>query len=231
MIDLYSIFRGKATKADANQRYYQTHKRAAASIPSLLDAELPAKLHARGTKLFHAAFTAYSSVPTLGLWTPPYRYDAPPYEAMERYHEHENNSDSDEETSEDPGSELWCSDAAILGSLQCERVLDAGQCRAELWQSAPIATIRAELRTELSARIDNWVELKGYPQTGTDWEAVSREVALDWGAKIIVLLVEEWELLVREGLDFHRQAYDTERLPWQDMMRSMKLLLKQETCM
>ncbi|KAI0702838.1 hypothetical protein C8T65DRAFT_579058 [Cerioporus squamosus] len=195
--------KGKATKSLSNKRYY-TRKKAEQTVedtsPAPLDVKIPDELRARGRKVLRACLALDDDEygPTMGLWTSPYRFinpgvhnlyalPRPPWQSKRG---------------------LWESRVAVLGTFQYREVLTAGAARYERWISKPQDNIATPGDGEVMRRVAAWEELKDFEVEIEDEldDTDVRELTLDWGAKIVCMLVEEWECRTRRGLQGYEDA-------------------------
>ena len=83
------------------------------------------------------------------------------------------------------------------------------------WTAHPIATLHREVMNEVYRRVAGWTALHGSQLDVEEEEQYTREVALDWGAKVVSLLVEEWDFRARNGGEAYEKAAKADQLPWQ----------------
>ncbi|KAL6298469.1 hypothetical protein BKA93DRAFT_754157 [Sparassis latifolia] len=103
-----------------------------------------------------------------------------------------------------------------LGNRQFALLVEAGRLRSEIWDNKE--TVRdqiAAMETEITMRTKAWVVLHG-----ASWEdgrvTTGRDVALDWGAKIICTLARELEIVKKGEIEYTR-ILEAGKLPWQHM--------------
>ncbi|RDX43070.1 hypothetical protein OH76DRAFT_1488170 [Lentinus brumalis] len=163
--------------------------------------ELPDDLIVRAEKVLHASFgLVLGSGPLLGLWAPPYRFVAAEEDVMDRPLVRADGARPQR--------------AAILGAFQCRQVLVAARDRRGRWRHTCEDELEVEVHCEIAARVDAWRALRdSIPEdTGSEDE----ELALDWGAKIVHMLAEEWEWRQR-GLEAYTRMLGSSKMPWQCM--------------
>ncbi|KAI0750099.1 hypothetical protein C8Q80DRAFT_1101205 [Daedaleopsis nitida] len=209
--------KGRETKSRANRRSYEQQKTSSPSVatPLAIDIDIPPEISARGCKALHVSFAhlRIDTGPLLGLWTVPYMYEPPLLGTL-----HDEGGTVGEE--EDVENSAWTSRAAILGTFQYGEIMAAGSARARQWEEEDLRVLRPGLVKEVNARVTAWVTLKDSGRESDE----DRGTALDWGAKLICLLVDEWDVR-REGVEGYSGARRTGDLPWQrfrkDTMRWM----------
>ncbi|KAI0740268.1 hypothetical protein C8Q76DRAFT_790736 [Earliella scabrosa] len=207
--------KGKETKSRSNRRQYAHQSaltRAAHELLTTLPHAfiIPRAQRMRAQSHMRASFTVLDEGPLLGLWTPPYHFEPPG--ALE-------------------GRAIdirdaWNDRAATLRSFQYGQIIDAGWTRAARWKSLAEteAVLCAEVEGELTARINAWTALN---EAGNGDDEDARQLALDWGARIVTQLAEEWECRTK-GVDMYADAHRDGRLPWQRMIKDMMTLYANE---
>ncbi|RDX44778.1 hypothetical protein OH76DRAFT_1421152 [Lentinus brumalis] len=156
-----------------------------------------------------------STPPLMGLWTPPYRYVPVPARDLSAL---------------PTGDNLWNSTAASLGTYQQTELTEAAHARYERWVTQSEDIIGAEVCEEVGARITSWRTLWLSEQHAPRVDEV-KQVALDWGATIVCLLLTEWECRMREGPKGYEAARSLGLLPWQARGKAFRRLFEAEIVM
>ena len=234
MIDMQLAHRGKAAKSRANKRYYERKKTASTTAPivhngggraaSELQVDIPEELLERGQKVLRASFSLADDEygPTLGLWTSPYHFFPPAQYLLDALPRPPWQSKQG----------LWESRAAVLGVFQYAEVVTAATARYERWTTDPVDITQCRVAGELTRRVVGWTQLR---ESNWDMDAYTdvgdgrdlRELTLDWGAKLVCLLVDEWELC-SHGLQEYKEAWEGKMLPWHRMVAQTKALYAAE---
>ncbi len=228
MIDMASVCRGKAAKSRANQLYHERKKADTTvenAIHAQLGVEIPPELLRRGEVVLRASFALdeHEFGPTLGLWTSPYGFFPPP--------QYQLNALPRPPWLSKGG--LWESRAAVLGAFQYTSVITAATTRYERWTLDPIENVQRRVTGEIARRVAAWVELRECDWDQDDYyeddgdETDLRELALNWGAKLVYMLLDEWGIRSR-GLHEYQEAWDTKNLPWHVMIAQSKALYAAE---
>ncbi|TFK81070.1 hypothetical protein K466DRAFT_604804 [Polyporus arcularius HHB13444] len=175
---------------------------ATASVPGVVD--IPDDLFDRAQNDLRASFGAvHGSGPLLGLWTPPYRFthaeEDVTYLLLPNIR------------SDDPRAER----RAVLGAFQCCAVLAAARDRRERWTTLSVEELEVEVQSEIAARVDAWRILRDSAIDGSWSDDV--DIALDWGAKIVDMLAEEWECRLH-GTEQYTQLIRSRDMPWQRLV-------------
>lgn len=135
----------------------------------------------------------------LGLWTYPYSLIIPQLP--------QNNLESDREAfRSNLESSQWS--ALVLTAFQ----------RIDLWQKEETSDqgLAETVETELNARIESWWQIqreKGSIGLVQEVREVVREVALEWGARAICVLADEWEMR-KHGRANYQEAARQQKTPW-----------------
>ncbi len=183
-----------------------------------LSLTVPGVLLERGTTVLRPSLSVYLSPiqpttpPSMGLWTPPYCYVPVPVRDLAAL---------------PTGDNLWNSLAACLGTYQDTEITNAAHARYDRWVLVTEEMIAVELREELGARITSWRTLWLSEQRARSPNK-AKQVALDWGATIVCMLVAEWECRIREGVKGYEAARMRGRLPWQAMGKAWRRLFHAE---
>ncbi|OJT05681.1 hypothetical protein TRAPUB_3499 [Trametes pubescens] len=179
--------------------------------------QVPAELTSRSLWIFRVSFAVHDTGPLLGLWTRPYNFEMPDLCLLP-------SSEGDDNT-ESP----WSSRAAVLGAYQYGEVIEAGHGRFEQWMdnSLVLDEIEADVKREVIERVEAWERLAKAMTTDAQGGEVV-EVGLNWGAKVIRMLVEEWEVRKDNGADGYREHRKTSSLPWQKLMKDTMRLFNTE---
>lgn len=169
--------------------------------------------HARLLLPASFSFTSDDESVLLGLWIPPYRVRQPDTAAA-RQLQHRG----------DLGT--WDCMEARVGAAIYDRIIELGWARKRVWESPELDVERVgdQLHEEVSLRREGW-EL-AYNTTCGDPERQFRDLYLGWGARIVVMLAEEWDLR-KTGVESYIRAAAEGRLPWQQMIKDMTRLLGQ----
>ncbi|KAL6300466.1 hypothetical protein BKA93DRAFT_752682 [Sparassis latifolia] len=157
----------------------------------------------------------------LGLWAPPYTFNPAGLQKESKgspstEHEHPNISEEAHlKLGQVSELERRCLTRA-LGSRQFTLLVEAGRQRSEIWdEKEDIQDQILAMERELTARTRAWVDLHG-----ASWEdgrvTTGRDVALDWGAKIICTLARELEIVQKGEVEYMR-SLEVGKLPWQHM--------------
>ncbi|TFK79903.1 hypothetical protein K466DRAFT_504807 [Polyporus arcularius HHB13444] len=216
--------KGKTTKSAANCRQYEQRMQIVAAglsagvrLPDL-SLFVPGVLLERGARVLRPSWSVYlaptqpTEPPLMGLWTPPFCYVRVP----------------DRDLASLPiGTNLWNSKAACLGTYQNTEITEAAYVRYDRWVVATEERIAAEVGEELGTRIASWCSLWLSEQRARSPDEV-KQVALDWGAKVVCLLLTEWECRVHEGAKGYEEARTLGRLPWQAMGKASRRLFDAE---
>ncbi|TFK77878.1 hypothetical protein K466DRAFT_508005 [Polyporus arcularius HHB13444] len=217
-------YRSSPRYSDANRRRYEQRQQAHAARLTIgvrlphISLSVPALLLERGANVLRASWSVYlaptqpSTPPLMGLWTPPFIFVPVPPRDLAAL---------------PTGDNLWNSLSACLGTYQDTQITECAHARYDRWLTETEERIAAEIREELGARVASWCRL---------WLAVQRapgadhvkQVALDWGAKIICLLLAEWECRMREGAKGYEATRKLGRLPWQAMGKAFRCLFDVE---
>lgn len=147
----------------------------------------------------------------LGLWTPPYHILQPDTAATNQLQQ-------------TGGSGPWDCPEARIGAAIYDKIIDSGWARKKLWESPEldVNSVGAQLHEEVSLRSAGW-ELAHNSVCGEP-ERRFRDLYLGWGARITVMLADEWG--VREaGVDEYSRAAAGGELPWQRMIKDMTRML------
>ncbi|OJT02932.1 hypothetical protein TRAPUB_6504 [Trametes pubescens] len=209
-------YRGKEARRRENK--VQAEKRQIGKL-TWVGVQIPAELASRSLRIFRASFAVHDAGPLLGLWTRPYNFEMPDLCLLP--------SSEDADNAESP----WSSRAAILGAYQYGEVIEAGRGRFERWtdDSFVLDETETDVKQEVTERVQAWVRLaKAMPTDAEGSEVMT--VGLDWGAKVIRMLVEEWEVRKEKGVDGYREHRKISRLPWQNMMKDTMGLFNTENC-
>lgn len=171
---------------------------------------IPPELRARAKHVPRASFAVHDAGPLMGLWTSPYDFVEPDEASLT--------------CPENNGTSLWGSRAAVLGAYQYSQIIETAWSRFELWteEGCSLDVLEAEVKKEVAARVEAWVRLAKQSDGTT-------EVALDWGAKIVWMLAEEWDIRCDGGIEKYREERKSSRLPWQQMMKQTMGLFNQES--
>ncbi|KAH9846693.1 hypothetical protein C2E23DRAFT_743530 [Lenzites betulinus] len=198
---------GREARARENHKQYVRRK---VMKHTLLGVPAPPELLKRAKRALCASLAVNDPGPLLGLWTPPYNFENPDPGTLD-----------DLKTITGGETTLM-----LLGGLQYNKIVMDGWSRYEEWVSAEVATVtESEVIQEVAARIQGWVKLKDSLVADTDQrEAEIREIALDWGAKVVCMLAEEWHTWAHEGVAVWKEHHRTGGLPWQRMMREVMRL-------
>lgn len=123
----------------------------------------------------------------------------------------------------------WSSRTAILGAYQYGEAIEAGWGRFERWTADDLVLeeTEAEVKQEVVERVQAWEHLAKATTTDTEGRE-AMEVGLEWGAKVVRLLVEEWVIRKENGVDGYREHRKTSCLPWQKMMKDTMRLFNTE---
>ncbi|TFK80128.1 hypothetical protein K466DRAFT_605591 [Polyporus arcularius HHB13444] len=211
--------KGKATKSRSNRRYYERQMDARDTERSLaaLEVEIPSDLFARAHGCTLRPCLAVADYGPL-LWPPPHRFFQPPTYML----------DAMPWPPASSASGKWESRAAVLGSYQWREMI--GRCGARMarWTTEPADILHREVTVEVFKRVAGWCALRDTELDVEEEEEYVREVALDWGAKLTSMLVEEWECRTRDGLKGYQEAGKAKRLPWQRFVTQTEQLYKSE---
>ncbi|TFK82051.1 hypothetical protein K466DRAFT_501020 [Polyporus arcularius HHB13444] len=176
----------------------------------VLGLHMPEGMSCYARPLLRASF-AFEPDPelSLGLWAEPYAFILPGTSIR---------------PSLDSGDGVWASPEARLSIYHYCRIMDEGPARAEGWRSddLDLAAVEAQIKDEIAARRDAWVAARDGGVGSAD--AYALEVYLHWGARIIAMLGDEWELR-KHGVEAYVAARSQRRLPWQIMRVSMFAML------
>lgn len=173
---------GRHARAKDNEKQYAKKK---TEREMLLGHAAPAELRARGRKALSVSLKIQTDGPLLGLWTSPYNFEYPDLDLLARLRA-------------DARGDRWDTVAGVLGGLQYNQLVDICWTRYERWGNTEVAEDSEEATQEVAARIQAWEKLQNAAVADEDNEV--KEIALDWGAKIVCMLAEEWEIRVREGV-------------------------------
>ncbi|KAI0748682.1 hypothetical protein C8Q80DRAFT_1102861 [Daedaleopsis nitida] len=172
------------------------------TVPRALAPELPEALITAAAEPFVFSYQYFEKSPGLGLWTAPFNFVMPTNEDLMQFQDD--------------------SAGRRLHSLQYFWVVAEGRKRRAEW-TGKIPRLNAILKSaahEVEQRLAGWLRLKSLEIAESDADrVVIHTVALQWGARIIVQLVQEMELR-RAGLKHYRSIIEQSSLPWQMMMRS-----------
>ncbi|TFK88752.1 hypothetical protein K466DRAFT_598355 [Polyporus arcularius HHB13444] len=183
----------------------------------MLDVTIPPAITARGKKTLRPCLAVQEYGPL--LWVAPrYRCFQPPSYLL----------DSMPWPTTRSIGRVWETRAAVLGSYQWWMMLKDHKARAARWTTVPASGLHREVTVEVYKRVAGWIALKDSPDDAEEGEAYVRDVALDWGAKLICLLVEEWEFRTKDGLQAYVAAYKASKLPWQRFVTDTEHLFKSE---
>lgn len=174
----------------------------------LLGHTAPAELRARGRKALPTSLRIQDDGPLLGLWTAPYDFEHPDHDSLAH-------------AREQAWGDQWDTVAGVLGGLQYNKVVDICWTRYERWGDIELAEDPTQATLEVAARIHAWEKLRKDAVPNEDREV--KEVALDWGARIVCMLAEEWEMRSGGGVSGYREHSRAGRLPWQRMMKVMRM--------
>ncbi|KAI0712133.1 hypothetical protein C8Q76DRAFT_797015 [Earliella scabrosa] len=207
--------KGKEAKSRSNHRQYANRCAVARTSDDqyacpAFSLIIPRSLRMRAQSQLRASFAIHCDGPLLGLWAPPYQFEPPSSDAL------------DGVVVEKEGH--WTGHMAVLGAFQYGQMIEAGWTRAARWKTEGEAVLSAEVQRELVGRIEAWTKLAGAQNT-VDEEA--QEVALDWAARLVIQLVDEWECRT-QGVEAYADALREGRLPWQQTMKEIKQLYADE---
>ena len=157
------------------------------------------------------SFTGTTPALLLGLWEEPYTYsypiDLPPTQQS------------------DAMSELagrWNTYEARVGAAIYDKIIDGGWERSRSWSKpqtdSEVAMTEASLKKELTLRRVAWQCAVDEVYDGE--RRVLRDVYLDWGAKVVIMLGAEWEQR-KAGAEEYLALRKAGKLPWQDMIKKM----------
>jgi hypothetical protein len=149
----------------------------------------------RSTSIFRAAHSGVCPFP-LCIWEPPYwphaKADDVVYDAPLLNTRH------------------------AMNGYQLRLLEDAGHKRYEQFSSEANPRLAKSMEREVEARLMEWTA--GYEQfayfEGSDWDIMVRDLAVEWGAKVLYCLRDEARLR-RSGYDKYLTAYKDQTLKWQ----------------
>ncbi|EIW53787.1 uncharacterized protein TRAVEDRAFT_52911 [Trametes versicolor FP-101664 SS1] len=173
--------KGKEARRRENKR--QNNKQQARKL-TWVGVLVPLELYTRSQKTLRASFAVQEPGPLLGLWTSPYEFAMPDVSSLPTI-----------DGGKRAKASVWNSCAAVLGAYQYGEVIETGWRRFEQWMADDLALdeIEAQVKEEVVGRVEAWVRLAdSVTKDGPDVDVMT--VGLDWGAKIIRMLVEEWEM-------------------------------------
>ncbi|OSC96227.1 hypothetical protein PYCCODRAFT_1379542 [Trametes coccinea BRFM310] len=208
--------RGQGTRSSINKAYYSKH-RAATEVSTLLGIPVPRELVDRAGTTYRASFSVNSEGPTLGLNKAPYEFERPTVSiGLQEFREEP----------EDP----WDSEEATLGAYQYTEIILSAHDRRDKWlaHNGDPMELEGEVLTEVEARVKAWILLWEDVTSGAgDGDLKMKRVALNWGAKVVTMLAEEWQEWVTDRAAWCR-ALKSGDLPWQRMMRETMSLYTKE---
>lgn len=204
----------------ANKRYYNKQKEQKVYECSLatLAVEIPESLVTRAQRTLRPCLALASDDYGPLLWSPgsrrffhppTYMLDAMPWPTVRSL------------------GGVWETRAAVLAAYQWRELMEDGRSRMARW-TAPVAALHREVTTEVYKRVAGWTALYGSQLDVEEEEQYTREVALDWGAKVVLLLVEEWEFRARNGRGAYEKAAKADQLPWQLFVAQTERLFASE---
>ncbi|OBZ77743.1 hypothetical protein A0H81_02191 [Grifola frondosa] len=188
------IYRGQRTRATRNRESYE---RRLLSDVLIFENNLPPTLSPALVKYarrpFSIIYNFLDDTPYLGLWTRPFQLEIPAIVEGCR-----------EEVEKQ------------FATGQYHQIIEHGYERYGAWKQKGGEDLTAGAKEELAERIAAWDRMAGerVGERGS-WDEFVREVALSWGAKIVVLLAKEIELREDQG----GIGYKDRELPWQYMIR------------
>ncbi|RPD56065.1 hypothetical protein L226DRAFT_523774 [Lentinus tigrinus ALCF2SS1-7] len=176
-----------------------------AELIAALD-DIPDDLFDWAHKFAHASLCVSGPGPLLGLWSPSYRFVRP-----------------DQDPLGCTSVKLWDNTAApvrraVLGAFQCRALLAAAQDRRNRWVHTSLEELEIEVQTEIAARVDGWRSLRD--SSDEDSRSEDEHIGLLWGAKIVWMLVEEWEYRQR-GVDVYKGFLRSGKMPWQVLIEGI----------
>lgn len=107
---------------------------------------------------------------------------------------------------------------AGLHAYQHRRFCEAGVTRREDWTGSDMAQVMSKIAMEFEQRLEVWLwacarHRRESGDMGSRNE-IARQVALEWGAKMVCALRIEMELC-KCGISRYNDMYASGRLPWQ----------------
>lgn len=147
---------------------------------------------------------------SLGLWDAPYKFQVPKPEAYKSL------------TAQEPADVRRDDLPARLSSIQYDQMLEAARTRANFWRTSDVDVeeVHRTICEEVTQRRDAWIAARDAGTLGED--GLVLDLYLCWGARILVMLAEEWEVR-RSGLEQYVTAFEDRSLPWQKARKQMML--------
>ncbi|KAH9847791.1 hypothetical protein C2E23DRAFT_741108 [Lenzites betulinus] len=200
---------GKQTRSSRNRRDYESRKDRTCT---LLDIRLPDELM-RQAKLLRPAsfiFTSDNNALQLGLWTSPYHITPLNTDVLE--------------LSQKASLGPWNCLEAWLGAVVYDKIIELGWERKWVWMEPDLNMdqTEAQLAQEIRLRSAAWEVVWDSICEGT--ERAVRDIYLVWGARIVVMLANEWSIR-KKGVEEYTDATEQGRLPWQMMIKEMSAMV------
>ncbi|OJT11034.1 hypothetical protein TRAPUB_12458 [Trametes pubescens] len=178
--------KGKEARRRENKK--QTDKQRARKL-TWVGVLILLELYTRSQKTLRASFAVQDPGPLMGLWTSPYEFAMPDVSLLPTI-----------DGGNRAKASIWNSCVAVLGAYQYGEVIETGWRCFEQWTADHLVLdeVEVQVKEEVVERLEAWVCLAdSMTEDGRDVEVV--EIGLDWGAKIIRMLVEEWEMRKDDG--------------------------------
>ncbi|OSC96668.1 hypothetical protein PYCCODRAFT_1472438 [Trametes coccinea BRFM310] len=169
-------------------------------------------LHAHSLR--PASFTFTIDCPTLllGLWDAPYDPVHPDPDTLALLLAHAS------------GADKWNSLDAKLSAAIYDKIISCGDKRYKIWSKAnlDLNSTETELKAKLHSRRVAWESAVG--EVCRPDKTTVRDLYLDWGARVAVMLAQEWEQR-KQGVESYTGLRQSGQLPWQGMVKDMVVML------
>ncbi|KAJ3009194.1 hypothetical protein NUW54_g2870 [Trametes sanguinea] len=184
-------------------------KRRSMKAVTLLGLSVPIQLLDIANEVYPASFSIHIEGPTLGLACAPYEFKRP------------DSSIAFKGIIDTQPAGPWNTTEAVLGAYQYNEIIRVAYDRRDRWSASSVDSteIQAGVLTEIAERIRAWRLLwedLSNPQDAGEVEM--KQVALNWGAKVVWMLAREWEMFSADREGWCR-ASKSGNLPWQRMMK------------
>ncbi|KAJ2989458.1 hypothetical protein NUW54_g8778 [Trametes sanguinea] len=203
---------GKAIRSQRNKRDYEARKQ---RTYMLLGTTVPAAMfrHAQQPRPASFSFTSDSTELLLGLWSPPYVPTRPGDDALGPVRHR--------------AVGRWDSFNAHLCAVLYDEILRRCRERRALWEDPllDLESTKQEIKQEIQARCRAWESALNSVCEGEE-DIVIRDIYLDWGARIPIMMAKEWEQR-KEGIEVYMRLKRDGELPWQRMVKDMLATLAQ----
>ncbi|KAL7279610.1 hypothetical protein ACG7TL_006016 [Trametes sanguinea] len=169
--------------------------------------------HAQQPRPASFSFTSDSTELLLGLWSPPYVPTRPGDDALGPVRHR--------------AVGRWDSFNARLCAVLYDEILRRCRERRALWEDPllDLESTEQEIKQEVQARCRAWESALNSVCEGEE-DIVIRDIYLDWGARIPIMMAKEWEQR-KEGIEVYMRLKRDGELPWQRMVKDMLAMLAQ----